>query len=149
MDFRTAYDGINDRSADIDFDPDSGRTRQSMKDECDINKIMGRYLKTGLLTHVNEHQGDYGEFVQVDFHEAMNTVIAAQEMFGTVPSNLREKFGNDPGRFLDFVTNPDNREEMRELGLLPTEKHAARAAADELPEGAQQAAEPAPADPPT
>ena len=32
---------------------DSGGAKQSFKDECDINNIISRYAKTGLLTPVN------------------------------------------------------------------------------------------------
>ena len=33
------------------------------------------------------------------------------------PSKARTKFDNDPGKFLDFVQNPDNELEFYELGL--------------------------------
>ena len=119
MKFRTAYDGKRVGDSDVDFSNDPGHTRQAHKDECDINVIMGKYLKNGLISHVNEYQGEYGDFAAIDFHEAMNTVIEAQNMFETVPSEIREQFGNDPGAFLEFAVNPDNEERMQELGLVP------------------------------
>ena len=93
-------------------------TRQSCKDECDINQIMSQFRKTGIATHVALYQGEYGEFTDMDFHEAMNTVIAAEEMFETVPAEIRERFGNDPGKFLEFVSDDANRAEMEEIGLI-------------------------------
>ncbi len=33
----------------------TGRTKQSMRDECDINLIMKKYQKTGAIAHVNRH----------------------------------------------------------------------------------------------
>lgn len=96
--------------------------RQDMKDECDINHIMAKYRKTGLVQHVAMHQGQYGEFAAIDYHEAMNAVVEADEMFQTVPSEIRAKFNNDPGAFLEYVTNAHNEDGMRELGLLPAKK---------------------------
>lgn len=97
-------------------------TRQEFKEDCDINRILGQYRKTGMIAHRNTHQGQYGEFAKMDFHEAMNFVVETQEMFETVPSDVRSKFGNDPGAFVDFVTNSDNLDEMREMGLAPPQR---------------------------
>ncbi|AXL15257.1 internal scaffolding protein [Microviridae sp.] len=95
------------------------RARQSMKDECDINNIMKRYQKTGLISHLKTYQGQYGEFADINFHEAMNAVASAQSMFETVPSRIRALFNNDPGRFIEFATDPANLPELRKLGLAP------------------------------
>ena len=92
-------------------------TRQAHKDECDINHIMARFQKTGLLSHVAAFEGDYAEYAEIDFHTAMNQIAAAKSMFETVPSNIREEFDNDPGRFIEFVNNPENADKMREMGL--------------------------------
>lgn len=94
------------------------RTKQSFKAECDINNIMAKYQKTGSLAHAQQHQGEYGFASAVSFHEAMNIVTQAEQMFASLPSTLRNRFSNDPGAYLDFVQNPDNEDEMRELGLL-------------------------------
>ena len=45
---------------DCGIDVDPGRTRQSMRDECDINAIMRKYIKTGAIDHVNKYSGEYG-----------------------------------------------------------------------------------------
>jgi len=96
------------------------RTHQSMKDECDINRIMLKWQKTGVIEHANTYEGSYGDFSAItgDYHEHMNIVLAANEMFETLPSTVRKKFQNDPGQFLDFVSDDSNREEMISLGLL-------------------------------
>lgn len=99
---------------------DHSMTDQSFKDECDINFIMQKYEKTGLLDHVNTYQGQYGDFTDApDYHTALNKMNDAQEMFMTVPAKIRELFNNDPGEFLEFVLDGQNEEAMREMGLLP------------------------------
>ena len=94
-------------------------THQSFVAECDINNIMSRYEKGLIIEHVNRYQGDYGDFTDAptDYAEALNQVMAAQEMFMSLPSKIRERFENDPGQFLAFVQDPENLEEMQELGL--------------------------------
>jgi len=94
-------------------------THQSMAPECDINTIMKKYEKTGVLEHRNRFEGAYGDFTDVpsDYHESMNAVIAADEMFSTLPARVRRRFHNDPGAFIDFAANPDNASELVALGL--------------------------------
>ena len=101
-------------------DEGEGRTMQEFKDECDINTIMHKYTRDGLVDHVREHEGKYGDFTAVvDYHTAMNITVEAREMFMTLPADLRSEFDNDPGKFLDFANDPENEEKMREMGLLP------------------------------
>ncbi len=99
------------------FDDDDGVTRQSMAAECDINNIMAKFQKTGALTHFSRHQARYGFADSVTFHDAMNIVAEGDSMFADLPSSLRTRFENDPGRFLDFVQDPKNAEELVSLGL--------------------------------
>ena len=99
-----------------------GMTEQCHKTECDIGSILRKYDKTGLLTHVNKAVADYGDFSEVnEYKESLNKVIAAQEAFGDLPSGIRKKFGNDPGNYLEFVSEPKNKEEMIKLGLANAE----------------------------
>ncbi len=97
-------------------DFDDGATRQSMRDECDINLIMAKFRKTGAVTHFARHAGRYDFADGVTFHEAMNVVTEGDRMFADLPAELRERFV-DPGAFLDFVQDEDNAEEMIEMGL--------------------------------
>lgn len=87
---------------------------------CNINNIMDKYRKTGLLEHVNQFRGNYGDFTSAPtYHEAFNKLVEAQEMFMTLPANVRDKFANDPGLFLEYVSDENNQAGMEELGLLP------------------------------
>jgi phage internal scaffolding protein len=92
---------------------------QAMAPECDINTIMKRYERTGVLEHRNRFEATYSDFTNApsDYQESMNAVLAAEEMFSSLPSKIRRRFHNDPGAFLDYVSNPDNLDEMIALGL--------------------------------
>lgn len=113
-------------------------TEQSHTKDCDIRLIMRKAEKTGLISHNSKFQGKYGDFVSApDFHQAQNIIADANSMFDTVPSGIRAKFDNDPAKFLSYVTNPNHRDAIIELGLT----------VDHLPPPAPASA-PAPATPP-
>ncbi len=93
-------------------------TKQSFADECDVNNIMARFEKTGVLEHLNTHQGDYADFIGVeDYHTSLNRIHEATEAFMTIPANIRAEFDNDPGKFVAFADDPKNLDRMVELGL--------------------------------
>jgi len=90
--------------------------------ETDVNNIMRKYEKTGILTHVARYAGEYGDFSGVpDYKEGLERIMAANEMFDSLPARLRDRFGNDPAKFIDFATNPENLDELRTMGLAPME----------------------------
>lgn len=114
--FRTAYDGVV--FSGMSFKVDEGLTQQCFKKECDINHILAQYQKTGLVHHVNTYQGRYDDVTgDVDFQTALNTLKSAEDCFMSLPSGIRKRFDNNPAEFLSFVTNPDNADEVVELGL--------------------------------
>lgn len=118
-----------------------GRTKQAFRDECDINNILAQYIRTGTISHVRRFGGDYASVPALDFHEAMNIVTSAEQMFDALPAKLRQRFGGEAGKFLEFVQDESNKGEMRALGLLSDE---AAAEFDRAAKAAEKAAEKAP-----
>lgn len=116
--FRTAY-GLH-LSPSLTFIGE-GRTKQSFKAECDVNNIVARFLKTGVIDAMNKHAPKYGDCTGLEFQAGMESIIKAENAFKSLPAQLRDRFQNDPGQFLDFVQNDENREEARKLGLLKPE----------------------------
>lgn len=117
-----------------------GRTQQQFKDECDINRIMAKYRKTGELEHLAKHEPEYGNFsTGLDYAEASNRVLAAESDFMALSGEIRQRMDNDPGKLLAFMADPENIEEARELGLIAP---APRSEPEPGPQGA--AASPAP-----
>lgn len=98
------------------------RTIQSGKDDADINVIVKRFMRTGQAP-VNARLPEYGDYHGIsDFQSAMNVIRQAEESFMSMPSSIRNKFGNDPQAFLEFCSNKDNLPEMRKMGLAIPEK---------------------------
>lgn len=99
------------------------RTRQEFAAECDINNIMKKYQKTGVLSHFSPRQPQYldlGDGVP-DLMTAMNTVLVAERAFSQLPAVVRKEFDNDPTRFVDYAQNSENLPKLREWGLAPPE----------------------------
>jgi len=104
----------------ISFDPKEGRTKQSFVEECDINNIMARHKRTGVIDHLAKYPLHYGDFTNAnDYQEAHNKLIAANDAFDALPAHVRRRMDNDPAKLMDFMADPDNVEEAQELGLLP------------------------------
>lgn len=133
-----------------------GRTKQSFAEESNINLIMKKYEKTGMLDHLAIHEGRYGDFIGgPDYHQALSALRAADEAFLTIPAGVRARFDNDPAKFLTFVQDPDNLDEMIKMGLAkPPPRYSAEPgdtpAAPGPPAGPPEAvppAAPSPGDP--
>lgn len=94
------------------------RTEQHHKQACDINHILKRYDRDGVITHVTQAKAMYGDFSEInEYQESLNLVIKSKESFMELPSAIRQRFHNDPGEFLEFVTDPSNLDQMIEMGL--------------------------------
>lgn len=111
--------GTYDRAAKPIVFPPNTMAKQSFKAECDINTIMSKYQKTGLIEHVQKFQGSYGDFTSVaDYQLSLNQVLDAQNAFDALPSSIRARFQNNPGAMLAFLEDPSNRDEAVRLGLV-------------------------------
>ena len=76
-------------------------TQQSFKDECDINILLAKFAVTGQLPD-NVRVPQYVDFEEAfDFQSSMNVIRAAEEAFNAMPAEVRDRFQNDPGRFLE------------------------------------------------
>lgn len=103
----------------VDCSGDEPLTEQSHKKEVDINHIIKKHDSTVLASTAalmaNELRFD--DVTGNDFQEAMFKVAKGNEAFMELPSELRKKFDNSPAMFMDFVQNPDNLEQMYDMGL--------------------------------
>lgn len=109
-----------DREALFAPHQDDGRTKQSFKEECDVNNILKKWLQSGVVQHLATRDPEYGDFSMVDdYQSALMKLDVANASFQSMPAKLREKFHNDPGEFIDYMGDPDNREEAIQLGLFP------------------------------
>ena len=104
---------------------DDGRTHQEFAIDCDINRIMARAVKTGTVPGRTD-VGRYGDFSEaVDYQAAQNVLVRAQGQFSALSAATRDRFNNDPVRFLEFVHSKETTlAQLNELGLLTDEARA-------------------------
>lgn len=96
-----------------------GRVKQSFREESDINVIMARWRKTGILPTGKAEAPMYGDFTNsTDFQTAKNMVMEAEASFKALPAKIRSRFGHDPKQLIEFMADPANLEEGRELGVI-------------------------------
>lgn len=97
-----------------------GGAHQSFKEECDINTILRRHREGAMVTHVNANPGVFADVTGfTDYREVLKRVERAGDYFSELSAKVRARFKNDPAVFLDFLADPENREELVELGLAP------------------------------
>lgn len=109
---------------------DESLAQQHARDECDINTIVRRFGLTGELPN-NVRMPQYGDFTgATDYHTALNAVIAADAAFMQLPAEIRSRFNNDAGAFVDFCADERNRAEAEKLGLVSAVKATAATTAN-------------------
>lgn len=117
----------------LDCSESEDMAKQEFKDETDINTLVRRYHLTGELPE-GVRKPEYGDFTSVaSYHEAANMIAQANEAFMAMPAEIRARFGNDPGAFVEFCEKPENLEEARRMGLVPEVELRAREEAEAAP----------------
>lgn len=115
-------------------------TQQHMENDCNINEIMGRYLKTGILPQYPNMNPTYGDVSNLGTYEnCVQKVKAAEEDFMALPAAIRKRFGHNPGKLLEFLSNEENYEEAVKLGIVEAKKEDSKPGNSQ----GQQAATPA------
>ena len=105
----------------IDIDPSEDLTQQHFEKECNINSIVGKYQKTGVLPTAMIRDVQFGE-VGPDLLNALSKVRAAEEQFLKMPSTIREHFQNNPEIFMRFLCDKDNYSKAVKLGIVEERK---------------------------
>lgn len=88
---------------------------QSSALSCDINYLVSRFA-AGDATALSKVQGTYGDFTQFpkSYAELLNQVNRGSELFDSLPSDVRAKFDNSLGVFLQSA---GSQEWMDKLGI--------------------------------
>lgn len=113
--FKAYDDDKINPATEIPVTKEETRTVQAFKDTCDINCILARAKKVGVIDHVVQYQPEYGVISAMDFETAFNTVKEAKQMFAELPAQVRANFQNNVENFLAFMEDPENRNVERLL----------------------------------
>lgn len=77
---RSRYDDHSQYQKETEgISTEPSQTQQQFAQESDINWILDKYKKTGILPNLKESQGSYGDYTNIpDFHQAQNIIQKAQ-----------------------------------------------------------------------
>jgi len=97
----------------------TSRTKQAHASECDINAIVKRYDKDGVITHLRTDQANYADVSEMGtYRETLHTVREARSDFLNLPHEIRSEFDNDPAQYLDFLSSATEADLEALNGLL-------------------------------
>ena len=124
MKFNSRYSVTGDKPGITFTEPSA--TLQSFKDDADINSIIARYENTGVLVDPSvpvSRTPSFGDFSDLPtYQDAQNVIVAANNAFYSLSSKIRERFGNDPAAFYQFVQSlrkgSDDYVEAVRLGIV-------------------------------
>ena len=102
----------------VDCSNSPSLTKQSFSEQADINSIVAKFERTGMIENklTTPYYGDVSEIK--NYHEALNTVREAQELFMTMDASVRNTFENDPQKLIDFLDDENNYDKAVELGIV-------------------------------
>lgn len=116
--FKTKFDRTPTKGVEFKI---PSMVQQSDKESADINNIIKTYCECGVCPSCNVKQplsDDLAAMSSVDFTTMMQQMAAINNEFNELPAEVRKKFGHNPANMLEFVQDPNNREEAEKLGLI-------------------------------
>ena len=103
----------------VSFKGTKTRTKSEFADEANINNIVKRCMN-GAAMPTGGRTPLFGDFSEVaDFTSAQTLIAQANAEFEQLPSDVREKFGNNVSDLMDFLDDENNIDEAIALGLAP------------------------------
>lgn len=110
------------------FNHDDSKVDDTFAEELDPNNVMRAYSDSNKkrIPDLSAYpsNGLFGDFTGIpnSLHEATLLVQQSQQYFDSLPSNIRERFFNDPQKLHDFVHDPKNYDEALQLGMIDPSK---------------------------
>lgn len=84
--------------------PEESLTKQSFRDECNINNIVNRFTNTGQLPTSNKGEPHYDFAPNIEFKEALDLTKKLHSEFNNLTAEEREQFDNNPTQYAEFLS---------------------------------------------
>lgn len=81
-----------------------GLTEQTHKSECDINRIIKKFVNTGQLPTNISQNPQYGFAPEIDFKKALDLTKKLHSEFDSLTDSDKQKFNNDPAQYGEFLS---------------------------------------------
>ena len=119
---KVLYSPVFDRKGVMTLE-ESGRENlydfiQSHRDSVDLHKILERFA-SGDVSALQQRSGAFGDFTEMptNYADLLNTVIAGERTFDSLPRDVRERFGNS---FHQWLAQAGSEEWNVAMGLVST-----------------------------
>lgn len=122
--------------------PGVSMTEQHHARACDINAIMAKYIKTGVIEHISKYEPTFADVSQLDFKQALDTVCRVESEFYDLPAFVRDHYDNDPQNYINAITTPEGLKELKSLKPPGMNYNRDGSPAVEAPTEPEKAAEP-------
>lgn len=134
---RSAYDGTRVQVKSDNLEP--SLTIQEQKKQTDINHILAKYTKTGVIDHISKYDQTYGDVTGLDYLQMQKQITEVNNMFMDLPSSERKKFDNDPSKFLDYLSQENAIVDMQDGSIdnIDSSEELVPTAAIDTAEGAK------------
>jgi len=111
----------NDRVRVATSYPTPTLTKQSFRDECDVNMIVRKFERTGELP-VGPAAATYADVSNTpDFQNQMDRIAHVRSEFDDLEVHQKMAFNNDPEQLLAALDDPNQLGLLRDLGLVEGE----------------------------
>ena len=90
--------------------------RQEFADDCDINRIVDRFMVTGAIDHVARFSPTFFDAGACDYQSVQNLLLRAREAFEGLPVSVKRVVAS-PAGFLAWIEDPANAEDVARFGL--------------------------------
>lgn len=96
------------------------RAKQEFADEVNINNVVKRVMQVGGELPQGNREPMFGDFSEVQsYQDAQNQIAQAKSEFEHLPLDVRSKFNYSITKLMDYLDDPANAEEAKEMGLTP------------------------------
>ena len=95
------------------------RVQEQFADACQTDTIIRKYNMMGVNPFIAAGGSQYLDTTMIpEFFVAQNAQAKVKEYFEGLPSDIRLEFNNDPMEFAEAVSDPQNVDYLREIGVL-------------------------------
>lgn len=95
------------------------KVQEQFADACQTDTIIRKYNMMGVNPFIASGSSQYLDTTQIpDFICANNAQVKVKEYFEGLPADVRLEFNNDPMQFAEVVSDPQNADYLRDIGVL-------------------------------
>lgn len=102
-------------------------TEQNHARSCDINTIMMRYEKSGVIDHISKYEEQYGDVSELDYKRSMDIIAKANSEYEALPAYVRDTLKIE--QYLELMQTDEGVERLAGI-IHPAEKYTEEGAPD-------------------